>query len=219
MVEYTYHNGTRAIRHFKNAYQARSFYVRQDKLGNNPKVLKELKMSTVESATPTTTDKPDDKPEVKKTVRKPRVKKDTVLKKTTTPSTTQKKATAKKAAAKKATPAKTKSAKTTKTKAAKTTKKKAPTTKVVSTNGELSLNQVKILQALLAAKSKELTRAELSKSTGVAKGFSRLLGQIETPVSDSLKAKGLVKDAQYEGSRHVVYSLTAAGKKLAAKLK
>jgi hypothetical protein len=109
---------------------------------------------------------------------------------------------------------------------AKVATKKAPVKKAAAAKAApaetvpsgLTKRQHKVLTAL--ASGKELSRNELADATGMNKGWSKLLGASthEEAGDGSLEGLGYIKSARYEGSRSVVYAITAAGKKaLAAK--
>ena len=117
-------------------------------------------------------------------------------------------------------------AKSAANKETKVAAKKAPVKKAAAAKAApaetvpsgLTKRQHKVLTAL--ASGKELSRNELADATGMNKGWSKLLGASthEEAGDGSLEGLGYIKSARYEGSRSVVYAITAAGKKaLAAK--
>lgn len=97
-------------------------------------------------------------------------------------------------------------------KGAKTSKTAKPAKKEgAKSSGDLSPNQVLILQALKDGRPR--TRAELSEKTGIKKGFSKLLGTQEGGHPDALEPKGYVKSSPpEEGERGMTYTITAKGK-------
>ncbi len=86
-VYYDTPNG-RTTKHFKNAFKAKSFYVKQDKLGNNPSVKRSKETM---SDTPTQTPKQDKKTPKKRTPKKPTPKKRTPKKSLKSKTTAKKK--------------------------------------------------------------------------------------------------------------------------------
>jgi hypothetical protein len=191
MVEYTYRTGYRVIRHLKNAEQARSFYDSQDKLGNNPRFLEELKMSEIPTDTTT--------PIVTKPAR-------TVKKRAKTKKTTVKKTT--KAA---------KATKTTKAaKAKKTTKSATGTTtdRQLAKDLGLKLPQLKIVRAMQQRNS-PVSYNDIKEDTGY---YSTLTALMRSEHNDSLCELGITTEEVVEtnsnGSGKLHFKLTAKGKKL-----
>jgi hypothetical protein len=86
------------------------------------------------------------------------------------------------------------------------------------TSNGLTPTMVRVLE-LLSHGSK--TRGELAEATGVAKGWSRILGAATkedggAAGEDSLESKGFVKHSKHEGDRSLNYEITAAGRKALA---
>lgn len=85
---------------------------------------------------------------------------------------------------------------------------------------KLSENEQKVMTVLAKTKN-PLTRGELSAKTGIAKGWSALLGTPTKGADEgsrgdrSLEARGFVKSHMpEEGTRGYTYSLTPAGRKV-----
>lgn len=97
-------------------------------------------------------------------------------------------------------------------KAAKKTEAKVETKKE---KGGLNGSQIKVLKALKGGK--ELTRAELTEKTGIAKGWAKLLGAATKDgdwAENSMEGMGLVKSGEaQEGKRGLAYTITAKGTK------
>lgn len=82
--------------------------------------------------------------------------------------------------------------------------------------GGVTGNQIRLLQALKSGK--EMTRAQLADATGIIKGYSKMLGNVEGTHENSLTALGLVKCmVAEEGERGMRYAITAKGKQLLTK--
>lgn len=89
-------------------------------------------------------------------------------------------------------------------------------------NGGLTGTEVKTLTAL--AKVESANRDKLRATTGVQKGWSKILGasskeDFGSTGSDSLCGRGLVKVLQIEGDRQYHYAITPAGRKALEKAK
>lgn len=100
--------------------------------------------------------------------------------------------------------------------------KKAPKAATVQ-GAELTGNEVLILAAMVKAGDKPLSRKQLAAKTGINKGWSRTLGastkdDCGAGGSDSLEGRGLIKAAKEEENRFFTYTITAAGRKLLAKV-
>lgn len=91
--------------------------------------------------------------------------------------------------------------------------KKAPKEK-----GELSTNKRLILETL-NRNSNGLTRAQLAEKTEITKGWAKYLGAATKgdPEAGTLEGDGLVKSQDIEGTRGMVYTITAAGRKAVGK--
>jgi hypothetical protein len=114
-------------------------------------------------------------------------------KKTTTKATTPKKATAKRA-----------------------TKTKPKVPKTVA--GSLTKSEIKILEALKSAGTKELNRDQLIQKTGINNGWSRMLGTPTTEVKPgTLQGRKLINCHKHEGSRVLTYTITTRGKQALSK--
>lgn len=90
-------------------------------------------------------------------------------------------------------------------------------------NGTLGKREVEVL-ALLAKAKKPLSRADMAKATGQAKGWSRLLGAatkdgLGASGDDSLEGRGYVASSKEAGDRSIAYTITAAGRKALDKAK
>lgn len=113
----------------------------------------------------------------------------------------------------------TMTAKNTTAAPAKTPKvaKASKTAKVPVTEGKskgpLTAKEITVL-SLLAKSNKPLTRADLIAKTGIAKGWSALLGAASKGdvAADTLMGRSLVKAEKHDGER-VTYLITAAGRK------
>lgn len=131
--------------------------------------------------------------------------------------TTKKKTTSKKVVKKPAKAAKKKTTNSSKKTAAKKTTGRA------SDNGGLKGPQVRILK-LLAKSSKPLTRLEISEKAPADRAFcGSYIGKVRSDKPG--KFKSLIdlryvkaEDGEVEGQNVPVYSITAAGRKAAAKL-
>lgn len=141
---------------------------------------------------------------------------DPKAKKTASRSTKRKTVKKKEAKTAARTSSKKKKARSTKAKTAKKKTARKGGTRSRTENG-LTPNEKKIL-GVLAKNKKPLTRADLSKKTGINKGWSRVLGASskgEDP--DSLIGRRLVKCEDYEDVRGYCYVITAAGRKAVGK--
>lgn len=107
-------------------------------------------------------------------------------------------------------------------------KKSAPKAKaksaapVVSSNGELTGSEIKILSALTKVES--ANRDKLRSATGIQKGYSKILGastkeDYGSTGSDSLCGRGYVKVLKIEGERQFRYQISATGRKALEKAK
>lgn len=114
----------------------------------------------------------------------------------------------------------------TETKAKKPAKAKQPVQKEAvapapAKAGDLTGNMVKVLKAL-KAKSPQ-TRKQLAAKTGIAKGWSRMLGATTkedggTNGANSLEGRGLIKvTTDPEAGRTLLYTLTKKGEQALAK--
>ena len=104
------------------------------------------------------------------------------------------------------------------TKTAKKVTKKTEESTGRSTQSFNGMNgsQIKTLDALKDGNPQ--TRAELSESTGIAKGWSKILGTKEGGHEDALEPKGYVKSSvPPEGERGLRYTISARGKQALVK--
>lgn len=97
----------------------------------------------------------------------------------------------------------------------------APRAPRAAGNGDLTAKELATLKALAVA-AKPMTRPELAKATGMAKGWSALLGaHTKADGGQSgdkgLIARGYVATATVEGTSLTAYQLTDKGKEAAAK--
>lgn len=77
---------------------------------------------------------------------------------------------------------------------------------------ELTPNEIKVLTVLSKSKG-PMTRQELSKKTGIVKGWSRIFGAIKDNGGDGLQGRKLVSvSLPDEGERGLKYAITALGK-------
>lgn len=105
----------------------------------------------------------------------------------------------------------------TKPKAVKT---KGATTKTKESEPKVVKPSVRsrVLQAL-ADSTEGMTRGQLAEATGVKKGWSKILGTVTVgkEATSGFISEGLVKASKSADQRGTVYTLTAAGRKAAAK--
>lgn len=128
----------------------------------------------------------------------------------------------KKAAVKKAAPAKGADTKKATTKKAAPAKPAPAVKKAPKEKGDISPNQIKILEALKGGKP--LTRKELADKLGISKGFSKMLGAVSkddygAAGQSGLCAKGYVIADRGEEDRVSSYKITPAGKAALEKAK